>query len=330
MSARHDQVQEALARDLKPISGKSFVILLGDNIYPVGLPAPDSPEFADKQERLARQITYVTSAGARGAMVPGNHDWAKSGADGLEAVLREGKEANRIGNGLVTFHPAGGCPGPDVIDQGPFRIVLIDTEWFLRDAALPRGGPDCAAGTDSTAMDLLEKALATAGKRQVIVSGHHPLGSGGVHGGHFGFKDHVFSPHQLREMGLAAAPDHRIALSVGPGEWYFGAGHEEQAKHRGPAGIEAAFRKNPPLVYAAGHEHNLQVLAGTSARWFVVSGAGYYGHHSRTSWLDSTRFAVGQSGYVRLDATRAGRVRVGVITVDETSAAHEEYSAWLH
>jgi len=179
-------------------------------------------------------------------------------------------------------------------------------------------------------MDLLEKALATAGKRQVIVSGHHPLASGGAHGGHFGFKDHVFPLTAFARWAWLPLP---IIGSLYPLVRGSGISVQDMKNKRNAevrAGIEAALRKNPPLVYAAGHEHNLQVLAGTSARWFVVSGAGYYGHHSRTSWLDSTRFAVGQSGYVRLDATRAGRVRVGVITVNEMSAAHEEYSAWLH
>src|SRR2546426_3412173 len=45
------------------------------------------------------------------------------------------------------------------------------------------------------------------------------------------------------------------------------------------------------LIYAAGHDHALQVITGTSARYELVSGAGTFGHLDRVTALDSTRFA---------------------------------------
>jgi hypothetical protein len=96
------------------------------------------------------------------------------------------------------------------------------------------------------------------------------------------------------------------------------------------AAMEAVFRRYPVLVYAAGHDHSLQVISGSSARWLVVSGAGGYGHAGHVAWVDSTRYAASLSGYVRLDATKAGRVRLGVLTVDREAVAREAYSAWIH
>jgi len=330
VSARHDQVEQSLERDLGPVKDRSFVLFLGDNVYPRGLPRPDAAEYADLQGRLARQIAAVTRAGARGAMVPGNHDWEKSGVGGFQAIVRQAEEANVLGKGLVTFHPMGGCPGPDVLDEGPFRVILLDTEWLLRDPTMPRGSAACPAGDDSTVMRLLDQYLREAGTRQVIVAGHHPLKSGGVHGGHFTVVDHIFPLTNLKSWAWLPLP---IIGSLYP--WLRGngasvqdAGHERNREVRHE--LEKVFRRYRPLVYAAGHDHSLQVLAGSSARWLVVSGAGYFGHHTHTAWVDSTRYAAAKSGYVRLDATRGGRVRLSVITVDRDEVSTEAYSAWIH
>src|SRR5207247_10641749 len=63
--------------------------------------------------------------------------------------------------------------------------------------------------------------------------------------------------------------------------------------------LDSAFAGTPPLIYAAGHEHTLQVIAGTSTRYVLVSGAGTFGHIDRVTALDSTRFARSASGFMR-------------------------------
>lgn len=326
----HDQVLRALERELIPIKDRSFVVFLGDNVYPRGIPVPEAPEYAEKRERLARQIAAVTNAGARGALVPGNHDWEKSGVGGFEAILRQGGVVNDLGKGLVTLLPEGGCPGPSVRDEGPFRLILLDSEWLLRDPTMRRGGAACPASEDSTVMRLLDQAVRDAGTRQVIVSAHHPLESGGVHGGHFTVVDHLFPLTNLKSWAWLPLPiiGSLYPLLRGNGASVQDVGHERNRRIR--AGFEQVFRRHRPLVYAAGHEHSLQVLAGSSARWLVVSGAGYYGHTSHTAWVDATRYAASVSGYVRLDATSSGRVRLGVITVDREAESREAYSVWIH
>ena len=84
-----------------------------------------------------------------------------------------------------------------------------------------------------------------------------------------------------------------------------------------------------PLVWASGHDHNLQVLAGRTARHRLVSGAGIYGHGSRVVRLSATRFASAAAGYMRLDVLLDGRVRLAVFEVDGEGHAREAYTRWL-
>jgi hypothetical protein len=95
--------------------------------------------------------------------------------------------------------------------------------------------------------------------------------------------------------------------------------------------LVAALRSHPPLVYAAGHEHNLQILdgAGMGPARLVVSGAGAFAHTSRVTTLAGTRYARAAGGFVRLDFLDDGRTRLGVVIVTDSTSAREEFGEWL-
>lgn len=322
-----DAVLRAVESDLRARADRSFVVFLGDNLYPRGLPAPEAPDHSAQLARLERQVRVLTSTGVRGIFVPGNHDWDKGGPDGLNAVRRAGEAVGRMGAGFAEHLPADGCPGPEVRDVGAFRLVLLDTEWWLHEHA--RGGPACRASTDSAVVAQLGEALATAGEHHVIVAGHHPIRTGGKHGGHFPLVDHLFPLRGIKSWLWLPLP---ILGSIYPVARANGITRQDVSNGRNRemrSAIEDVMRPHRPLAYASGHEHTQQVIGGGSARWLLVSGAGYYGHTDYVSWLDSTRYATGASGYMRLDATATGRVRLSVLTVDAAARARETYSQWL-
>jgi hypothetical protein len=93
--------------------------------------------------------------------------------------------------------------------------------------------------------------------------------------------------------------------------------------------LEGVFSRTPPLAYAAGHDHNLQVISGKDVKYLLVSGAGYYGHVSRAAWTRETLFAQEASGFMVLEIGLDGRPRLGVVTVDAAGKTHEPWSATL-
>jgi hypothetical protein len=101
------------------------------------------------------------------------------------------------------------------------------------------------------------------------------------------------------------------------------------AYRRMRAALDRAFAASRPLVYAAGHDHSLQVIAGTSVRYVLVSGAGTFGHLTPVTALDSTRFARRASGFMRVELLRDGRARLGVTVADRSGSATEEFALWL-
>ena len=93
--------------------------------------------------------------------------------------------------------------------------------------------------------------------------------------------------------------------------------------------LESGLRDRPPLAFAAGHEHALQVFRGGVADWYLVSGTGVYRHTSRVGCRRASTFAHDEGGFMRLDAAPDGRVRLTVYTTAEDGVPVERYRRWL-
>jgi hypothetical protein len=325
-----EPVLDALRDEASSLDHTPIILFLGDNIYPRGMPAPDDAEREEAERRLTAQIDVAVASNARAIFIPGNHDWDFGGESGRQRLLQAALFGESTGEGHAEFLPASSCPGPHTIDIGQtVRIVLIDTQWWLFREGSVAMPAVCAAQTMTEVLDSLKSAIATAGERKVVVAGHHPLASGGTHGGHFTFRQHLFPLTErfswawipLPGLGSAYPVARRIGVSdqdlTGP-------------RYRAMrVALETAFRENPPLVYASGHEHTLQVIRDVGARYQVVSGTGNYGHSSRVTYLENTLFASPRAGYVRLDFQRDGRVRLGAIIIAADGDRREAYSAYL-
>jgi hypothetical protein len=326
-----EPVLQALAQDLGSAAGQRVVVFLGDNIYPRGLPAPDQPDRAEAERRLAAQVEVVTTAGATGYFVPGNHDWAKQGNDGWDAARRQAAFVDSAGKGRVSLQPRDGCPGPSVVDLGPrLRIVLLDTQWWLHHGPKPMDpGSGCSADSEPEIIDSLRGVIQEAQGRLVVVVAHHPLTTGGVHGGYFGWKDHLFPLRNVVPWLWVPLP---LIGSLYPAARQHGISSQDLwslAYQRLIAAFRRAFAGAQPALYAAGHEHNLQVIAGGPARLELVSGGGIYGHTDRAVRIQGTLFADDASGFARLDIPRAGRARLAVLEVDRAGGNREVFSTWV-
>lgn len=308
-----EPVLTALEAELARDPERHLVVWLGDNVYPVGLSDTTTEAGRTGLAILASQMGPMRRTGTRGLFIPGNHDWANGAPEGWANVVRQSRYVNDVGDGLIALEPRDGCPGPVVMDMGPLlRLIAIDTHWWLH--ASTRPGPDrCTPGTAEGVIDSLRVALGTAGDRRTVVVAHHPLASGGSHGGYFDWPTYIFPLHPwARQAGLFARQD------------VTGREYREMA-----AALARAFVPNRPLVYAAGHEHNLQVFRRDPAQYMLVSGAGIYGHTSPTRSITGTRYTRQASGWQRLTFLHDGRVRLAVIVVDARGNATEDFSMWL-
>ena len=320
---------------------KQYVVFLGDNVYPRGVPPLGSPTRDDAERKIRAQVVAIRRGKAQGLLIPGNHDWDRQGRDGWNSIRRMDTVVAKFGGKDVRLLPKGGCPGPEVVDLGAhLRLIVLDSEWWVHNDVKPYG-PDapCPTHTYQEVTDSLRGALRDAGGRHALVLTHHPIRSGGEHGGYFTWSDHIFPLRNVQSWMWLPLP---IIGSMYPLARQSGISNQDISGHKYGLmrqAFEDAFKDHPPLAMVSGHDHNLQVIRGgtpriTRAAYQLVSGAGILGHSSLVRHIEGTLFAREAAGFMRLDVTRDGRVRLSVTTVvpEGTRAKGESaevYSVWL-
>ena len=330
-----DPKGEAVLQALSAAAGqdpaRTIVVFLGDNVYPRGLPAPGSSARAEAERRLSAQLDAVRITGLRAIFVPGNHDWASEGADGWNAVRRAGLFVREHGPAGASQRPEDGCPGPDVVDLGTrVRLLLLDTQWFLHEHDKPVDPTSaCVIDSPEEVVVALAAAIQSAGERELVVAAHHPLASGGPHGGRYSLRQHVFPLTDLRPWLWIPLPgigsSYPVARKAGASPQDL----SSEANTRMRVTLQRAFAGRPPLAWVAGHEHNLQVIATGNPRYVLVSGAGMYGHTSRAYRIEGSRFFSDDAGFMRLSFPTSGLPRLQVLGVGSDGSAHERFSMEL-
>jgi hypothetical protein len=190
-------------------------------------------------------------------------------------------------------------------------VLIVDFHWWL----LPEEQrPKCAGAPDTQAfLESLGRELEARADETVVVAAHHPLRSGGPHGGltrgfwtdfGAGLYYRLFSPIQdLWEPGYAQM------IRV----------------------VSEALAEAPPLAFAAGHDHSLQVLkGGDAARLMIVSGAASAGRLTGVAAIDETLFAHSHLGFVVLDFfAGGGGAGTALVRVVETGKARPVFTLGL-
>ena len=307
---------------------KTTILFLGDNIYEVGLPEEGSKGYEKAERRLQAQLSVVKASGAHGIFIPGNHDWADGGKGGWAAVLRQEAYVDSVlGTARPSYLPGGGRPGPEKVDKDGVRIIALDTQWWLhRDDDKPMD-------LNGRVIEELRGLLDGSGSREVIVAGHHPLATHGPHGGVFDWQHHLFplTKLPLSLLGWVPLP---VAGSMYPlGRWNLYRSDQDLNGSRNRMLVgelkKALAGEHRPLIYAAGHDHSLQVLSGAEAAdYILVSGSG--SRMSNVSHGKDTLFAHEHLGFMAVDFVEDARVLLRVVEpTGQRPAGEVVFSKWL-
>ncbi|MCY4508322.1 MAG: metallophosphoesterase [Acidobacteria bacterium] len=278
---------------------RAAVVLLGDNLYPDGLTADDRA----RGEAILRQQLAATSA--LRIFVPGNHDWGPSPQDWTGAhVVAQQEFVLAWPEGDVDFLPRDGCAGPavrellkpgDGLEQG-IAVVAIDWMPWFSPVADPSKCPDGDFGTR------IDAAFSALKRHFVIVVSHFPLRSGGTRAG--------FSRGFIIDRFI----DFYHLLGLRPPFDMYHPQYMVLAEQ-----VQDALARHRPLVYAAGHDHSLQLFeADEVARMYIVSGAGSAGKVSPVTAVAGTIFAHAVPGFAVLDFAIHDGVDTPVVRIVRT------------
>ncbi|MFQ5582986.1 MAG: metallophosphoesterase [Calditrichia bacterium] len=323
-----EPVLQSLRNWASQIPEKTTVFFLGDNIYPTGMVAKTDPWRPEAERRLIAQLDVIKNSGAKAVFIPGNHDWAKGKPQGLSNLREQQQFVTQYLNDNESFLPQNGCPGPSVRDFDAVRVIVLDTHWWFQKHEKPSS--ECPQGDKKEILSELQRLISeTPAGKKVIVLAHHPLKTHGPHGGFFTWKDHIFPLTNLASWMWLPLP---IIGSLYPlGRWNIVKSNQDL---NGPlykdmvSRLDSIFSQKPPLIYASGHDHNLQVLDGDSTAGFIlVSGAGVQEKLNDVGDGDDTIFAHSHTGFMSVDFLSDGRVSLRVIEPENEIIV---FSKWLN
>ena len=329
----------AMRERIGEVPEKTTVVFLGDNIYGAGMPTkrsigmPKDAARTNAEAQLQAQISLMPTNIARGIFIPGNHDWNQSRPGGVERILaqqtyvQEHKHSFLPPLELPSLESAG-IYVTNLNERAPVLLIVLDTELLLfrlkinphddlRDVLVP-----------------LQKAIRAA-SGEVVVVAHHPLATHGEHGGFYDWKQWFFPGTTLKSrlwlpirwvpvpfvypIGRTIAALTPSQLTKGdlcaPAYWSL------------KTNLTATLSARPPLAYAAGHDHNLQVLdGGKAAKYILVSGFGSPQKVSSVGHGDDTIFAHRQPGFMIVDFMADKSVLLKVIKTNDEKGTNQAHS----
>jgi len=312
----------------------STTIFLGDNIYPRGSYKENSSKGKRDNPKLVAQMSLFKNGYTGNVFfVPGNHDWKKSRPNGLTFIKRQGdfvdkyfRENSQIKNRETgSYLPKGGGLGPAIrkieYGGGVIKLIFIDTQWYLQKTFIHKvSKPDGVSTIDylDQQLEVLKKEVdqSDQNSEQVLVVAHHPLFTLGSHGlARPGYR--ILNILDLPFFGLLGT--FRLVSQNLSGRRY----RVLQKKL-----VQILDNKN--VIYAAGHEHNLQYWRKGNMHQ-IVSGSGsktteYFKNAINNRWNSdaSLKFPIMESkkqtsrlGYFKLVFNTGGELEIRVIEISD-------------
>jgi len=275
----------------------SAVVILGDLAYHLGLPDSADKNFNVAVDDLERLLNIFKEYKGKVYFIPGNHDWANGRKQGEESVLNEEQFIEKYLNRGNVFLPDEGCPGPVEVElTSDITLIIFDSQWWFQKYKKPEGDDDCGFSRNGEIFIHLEDVLRRNHDKKVIFATHHPLFSVGKHGGYFPASYMLFPLLDMNEQLYIPLPGF---IYTGYRK-YFGSiqdfAHPEYKLFRKT--MLNILDKYQDVIYAAGHEHNMEYVQKGSLHHIISGGGGKASYIAKKK--DKADFACQCSGFNKL------------------------------
>ncbi len=312
---KSNYVLQALKPMLDQESKKSSLVFLGDNIYPLGLPRKEDRDRSLMEAKIDVQLESARDFAGHTYFIPGNHDWMQGRKGGRKAIQRMEKyvESYYEKDNKVRMYPHNACGDPEVKKIAKDLIfVFIDSQWWLEDwskeAKMNKG---CDIKSRGDFLERIEEIYLEHKNDRVVMLMHHPFYSNGNHGAKFSLAQHLFP---LNELGIPLPLP--VIGSIYP-LYRSVTGSRQDIPHVKNQQLldglhTQAMNVGLDVIYAAGHEHDLQYFEVSDSK-YIVSGSGskntYTAKGGRASYAHQAR------GFARIKFYKDGESWVEFFTV---------------
>lgn len=299
-SANSQQLLSIVKQKLAAEGKNTSLIYLGDNIYPLGMPPKKHKGRKEAKASLQSQMELAKAFKGKTHFIPGNHDWYH----GLKGLEEQEELVVKYLNDKDAFLPGKGCGIDDVEINDSLTLITIDSQWFIEYwDDYPTLNDDCNIKTREAMFEELESLLNKNQFKTVVLAIHHPLMSGGTHGGQFSVKKQLFPlqyPIPLPVLGTA------INL-MRKASGYSTQDLQSRVYSTLSNRIKTLLQDKSNVVVVSGHDHNLQYIYKDNIHQ-IISGSGSKEEAARA--INPADFSYGGNGYAILDVFKNGLATV--------------------
>ncbi len=286
----------------------SAALLLGNNIYPAGMPKKDDPD-RDRAERiLEAQLAALHSDNFAGVpiILAGNDDWAQP--DPVKGIKRQEKYVEKyLDADEQVFFPEAGCGDPTTVELTDNLVVItVDSRWFMEDwNKLEDFNDGCDITTRTAFGDYVKDEITDHKGKNIIIAIHHPPYSNGEHGGQFTLASHLFPLRSLHKNLWVPLP---VVGSIVNG---IRASTGKQPDVTSPMyadvtqGLVHKAEEYDSVIFVSAYEKNMQYL-DIEHHKYIVSGSAT--GLSPVKAGDGAKFAAAVPGYSVLKVYKDGSV----------------------
>lgn len=244
-----------------------YLIYLGDNIYPAGMPEKDSKDRTVSEHRINAQVDATARFDGEVVFIPGNHDWYNDGVKGLK---RQENYVHKKIKKKEAFLPRKGCPIESIEISDRIQLIILDTQWYLEDwNKNPTMNDNCEIKTRDKFLNEVAGEFKKHNGKTVLVVMHHPMFTNGTHGGKYSFKSHIFPSKKKIPLPVLGSLVTQIRSQGGVSSQ----DRYNQSYNMLMKRLSTIARDNERIIFASGHEHSLQYINNKGLKQ-IVSGSG--------------------------------------------------------
>ncbi|KIA88199.1 metallophosphoesterase [Kaistella jeonii] len=276
----------------------SILIFLGDNIYPLGMPAEDSKSYPLAKEKLENQLKITKNFKGKTLFIPGNHDWYH----GLEGLKAQEKFVENYMKDKDAFLPNNGCPIEDINLSDDIKLIAIDTEWYLINwNNHPEINKKCRIKSREDFWTEVEDLIKKNQNKTIIIAQHHPIISTGTHAGYTSLKDNIYPFRSKIPLPIITFGLNILRTASGASIEDLNNLHYSEYTNR----MKNLIQNNDNIIVVSGHDHNLQYHEQDDIRQ-IVSGAG--SKSDPATIAKHTDLSFGNSGFVVMDILKSEKI----------------------
>src|SRR5690554_1337112 len=275
----------------------NYTLFLGDNIYPSGMDPEGHPRRKQSENMIDAQFKAVKDYDGHTIFIPGNHEWYNNGVVG---VARLENYVESLFPNQNAFKPSNGCAIESITVSEDIQLIIIDTQWMLEDwNKNPTINKNCDIKTREKFLLTLKLELEKNQNKTVVFAMHHPMFTNGNHGGYFALEKHLYPFQKKIPMPVLASLVVQIRSQGGVSVQ----DRFNELYNNFMVKLQELAKNNKRLVFASGHDHNLQYIEKDGFRQ-IVSGSG--SKESYAAIGDDGYFSTGAQGFAVLDVFKDG------------------------